>query len=422
MAASTHTVVTRLLPWAALVVMTVMFFVQIRARQCAQRDAEKAKDDLNVLRADRAMGLAPAPLAPLPASRAEAAAVAEPAREDDDGELAALHRELKKARQELADAESARLARLVEAERSEALRMTEAARADALETQLGAESAAGAARVAALEDRLAEAKALLERRESPVRRWIALARSGTPEAVGVVRVEAAKATADDLAELRALWSETRATEGPETIASVLAPMPVSPASAALAADILLAVTSPRVATATRAALGPHALHVDAVARVLTEGSNELREDVVLAAKGTTWSDAAEARLSAAVDTLLRSQDAHTVEVGINAIARLGLRGQAAALLPFLTHDAAAVRIAAVYALLATSDRASAVRTLQPIVLGLLEDKEPDVRLAGLFLAQELAGEKQSLAFGSSEEALAKEMERLRKKLAAMARE
>jgi hypothetical protein len=78
-----------------------------------------------------------------------------------------------------------------------------------------------------------------------------------------------------------------------------------------------------------------------------------------------------------------------------------------------------VRIATVYALLATSDRASAVKTLRATVLALLDEKSFDVRMAGLFLAQELAGEKRSLGFGSSDQAVAKEVARLKAKLGAM---
>ena len=418
MAASIRTVVTRLLPWAALAVMTVLFFVQVKARQRARAEPERARDEVNALHADRAMGLAPVqPPGPAPTPVAPRAAEG-----DDEAEVAALHRQLKAAGEDLAAAEAAQQALLADAERAAALRTTEAARANALEAQLVAATDAAFKRVAELEARIAEAKAQLERRESRVARWLALALTGTPDARAVVTVEAQQASDEDVAELHGLWREAGEQEARDAVATVLSAMPTSAAAAALAADIVLARPSPQDAVALLARLGSHALRVDVLARVLAEGGNALREAAVAAASTAAWSEADRERIGDALDMLLRTPDPATLEIAIRAVAKLGLRGRAAALLPFLTHQEPALRIATVYALLATCDHASAVRTLRPIVVDLLDDEAPDVRLAGLFLAQELAGERRSLAFGSSQEAVAQEIGRLKQKLATLAKD
>lgn len=415
MAGTARSVFTRLLPWAALALMTVMFFVQVKARHRAEHDAAEAKDDLQAVREDRVLGDRPT-LSPLAPSRIEAAAIG--------SEIAGLRRQLEAAHEELAAARSAREALLAKAERTEALRVTASARAGALDAQLEADAEAAAKRIADLEGRLKTAKTELERRQSPVKRWVSLAAGGGPDALSVIRAEAPKATNDDMAELRTLWHEGSARSDTQGIAEVLAHVPVSPASAALAGEMLVACESPRRAGRLLAQLARHTGHEVAVTLILSRGSNELREDLVahLAAGSTAWDEPGRTRVQDSLAALLAEQDTWTLEIAIRALPRLKMTGYEADLLPFLTHADAQVRIAAIYALQATADRKSAARTLQAAVVGLLEDKAFDVRMAGLFLAQELAGEKRSLAFGSSDQAVAKEIARLKQKLATLAKE
>ncbi len=422
MAGSARSVFTRLLPWAALALMTVMFLVQVKARNEAQGDAVKAKDELHALRADRAMGLDPADQA---LAQPRGVEEAPNAFDEAQAELGRLRKKLEAAQKGVAAARAARQDALDAGERTEALRATEAARAAALEAERDGWKSSTQEKLASLEAELAEAQKLLTRRESPVARWLVLAKGGGPDVRTVLRVETAKATSEDLQELGSHWRD--ATPGERdagVVAAVLEYMPVSTASAGLAADLLLVHEHAPAATRFLPRLGKHILHPEAVARVVAGGSNEAREDIVAhaAVSERGWDAAGRARVGQALVAQLKSDDAWTLELAIRAFAQLGLEGHAGKLLPFLEHKVPDVRIATVYALLATSDRKSALRTLLPTVSGLLDEEAFDVRMAGLFLAQELAGEKRSLAFGSSDQAIAKEVARLKKKLAALAKE
>lgn len=417
MAGSARTLFTNVLPWAAVAVLGFMFFVQVGARHRAENRAARALDDLHTLRADQVMGPAPADAAP--AVPEGAVRVPNAFHQQAQAELDGLRKQVEQRAEELAAAKAAHQAAMANVERSQALLAVESARADALEKQLSGQQGAVDEQVAKLRAELDEATSELARRQSPVARWLALAERGTPEALAVVRAETPEAGADDVQELAARWKMNPPSGGALQVALVVEHMPASTQAALLAADLYLTSQQATDAAKIQARLERHLRHATAVVRVLTQGTNEQREDVIALAAAATdrgWTAEAETRVGAALSQALASDDAWTLEIAIRAFAQLGIKGHEAQLLRFLTHAAPAVRIATVYALLATSDRASAVKILRPTVLGLLAEEEFSVRMAGLFLAQELAGEKRSLAFGSSDQAVAKEIERLKTKL------
>ncbi len=418
-----RTLLTRVLPWAALVLITSMFFVQLSARKQAENRAREVEGTLHAERADRVMGMGPA-AADTPQPVRPAAPAAAPAR-DYEAELGRMRIRVESLQEQLAGAQEAHRVALTAVERAQALRATEAARAGALTGDLESRREQADQRVRELEAQLAEARAALERRRSPVARWLSLVEGGTPRALELVGLEAAKATAEDVAELRERWEAggPEGGPGPLTVAAVLGPVPPGTASAELAADLLLATESAQRSRRLIERLALHLVRAEAVARVIERGSNEHRSDLLAhaAARKPTWDDAQQALVGAALAGQLASDDAWTLELTIRAFAQLGIGGHESKLLRFLTHEAPTVRIATVYALLATSDRKSAIATLTPTVVALLDDKAFDVRMAGLFLAQELAGEKRSLAFGSSDQAVAKEVARLKARLAELAK-
>ena len=111
MAGSARTLITNVLPWAAVALLGAMFFVQVGARHRAENRAAKARDDLHALRADRVMGLGPKtePLEPLepPASEAEVARFVAAAVAKTEAEQDALRKELEQRAEELAAASAA---------------------------------------------------------------------------------------------------------------------------------------------------------------------------------------------------------------------------------------------------------------------------------------------------------------------------
>ncbi len=310
MAGSVRSLFTRLLPWAALGVLTVAFFVQVKARREAEREADVARAGLAPLRKE--LALSEANLAFIPSARP--AAVADVAGEHV-AEISDLRRKLELAHEELAASRAAERARTEKGDRTESLRATEAARANALAREAGAAQAEAATRVA------------------------------------TAQAETSKAQAD------------------------------------AARRIAVAHTSEQ-----------------ALAARLREVTTD------------------ESRLDVALTGLLKAKDAGVVKFAIEGLVAIKHRGYAGRVLPLLDHDAPTVRIAAMHALLRSGSGVASAAPLCEPVLRLLADDAPDIRLAGLLLAQEVVGETPSLGFGSKDPAVAKEIARLKTKLAALARE
>jgi len=126
------------------------------------------------------------------------------------------------------------------------------------------------------------------------------------------------------------------------------------------------------------------------------------------------------RLDVALTALLRSKKPAIVVFAIHALTRVGEASYAGRVLPLLDHPDPTVRIAALHALLRSESAADTPAVLCKPVLRLLADERADIRLAALFLAQQVVGEKPNLGFGSKDAATAAEIVRLKKKLAAVA--
>ncbi len=424
MAGSARTVFTRLLPWAALALMTVMFFVQVKARRTAEEDAAKAVGDLHVQRVDRALGMGPS-VEPLEGAGAESAEVAE-FLIAYEAELGGLRKQVEAARDDLASARSAQQAAVDKAERTEALRATANARADALEAQAAAAAEAAQQRVTALEAQLKDAQAQAARRPSPVARWLQVWGAGGADRENL-RKELAQATPEDVTELRALWDQEESGARVTHFLGVLGSMPVTKASAALAAEIASCEPSCDAETLRPwvALAGPHLLHVDAFLALLPQTSHRSMRHVLVehaAASPKAWSDEDRARIAPGFAAYLGHEQPEMVRFALRAITRLKLPVVSARVLGLLDHPDASVRIAAIYFLHQTGDGASAVKVLGRYVADLLDSKDADTRMAALFLAQELVGETRSLAFGSSQEAVGREIGRLKKKLGTLAKD
>jgi hypothetical protein len=365
MAGPARSTLTRLLPWAALAVMTVFFFVQVRALTRARRSEARALERERALRAAGTSQPARPP-------------AASPPERDPAGTQAAL----KAARARLTTLGAERDGLQSRLERAEALRAAARARARALEADRDHWRKLA-------DERAAELARARKAAHGPVADWLA-AVSGSDEDAARRAVKAAgEASPPPVGALRALWQARPSPARADACARLLAAWPPGPETSALAGT-LIAAGGPQVGARMRR-LHAHLAEVGCMLAVLASPSLAVRRAALvwLDPETVKRSEADRARLADALAASLEADDPRLVGVAAEGLGRLREGGHEDELAALLTRKEPGLRLTAVWSLTRLLPASKALPLVRDALVALLGSGDDALRRRAVYVAGRL---------------------------------
>ena len=381
MAANVRSILARLLPWAALAVMTVFFFVQVRARERA--DA----------RAREAARAAPRPT-PAPA-RAAPVATSDPQEVVGlTSELATRTSELERAQQDLAALRAEGEASVAALERVAAARAAQAERAAALVQERDAWQRTANEKVEALARQLAEAEARLATPERSVEGWLAAVAGDAAEARARALTEARAADDTQKAALRGLWLAASEPKPSDACADIVALWEPGDVASGLAGQIIAATPEDVDPEPLLRRLHAHVMHVQGMLFILWSPSPRVLREALpwLDPAAGGWSDEARTTFGGILGARLDTADPALLKLLLAGVGRLGSTSQTVRLGELLAHDDAEVRLMAAWALLRVLGPQDARKRAGRTVAALLAPGGGDLTAQAVHVARGLLGE------------------------------